>query len=179
MSSEAWGSLAPKLLRSFGGSSCEAGYTAASTPDHAPLVAAIDDYARDNGPTDELVAQLAPAARGDLVLTLTVAGHPPAPEKVSVQNETGGGSMRGPGPSAPQRGAQKPKDTNALDLVATLFSVSQHRSVGEIEMEYTGETVDDAVARFTEKLGASLPHARCAGWDWTVPIDPNRIGSAR
>jgi hypothetical protein len=46
---------------------------------NAALASAVDEYARADGPTDDLLAQLAPAAQGDLVLVLTFAGKLPEP----------------------------------------------------------------------------------------------------
>jgi hypothetical protein len=184
MSSEAWGAIAPRLASSLGAAACPAGYAAASTASGGALVAAIDDYARANGPNDELLVQLAPAAKGDLVLTVTIAGRPPTPEKVSAVGDTGSGGgaggaggVAGRGVPSPKLGATRhpPTDTNVLDIVASLFSVSQGHSVAEIAMRYSGETTDDALTKFARRLATTLPGATCAGWDWNAQVDPERI----
>jgi hypothetical protein len=181
MSSESWGAIGPRIsaaLGSHGAAPCEEGYASALSAGGGGLVAAIDDYARANGPTDELVALLAPAAKGDLVLTLTVAGRPPVPEKASAVDDPSSRSQMGQQPGRPSKAgahAHGPVDTNALDIAASFFSVSQKRSVAEVAMEYTGETVDDALARFASKLAATVPSATCAGWNWNSQIDAEHV----
>src|ERR1700742_4244703 len=61
MSSSGWERLAPALAADFSGRPCEAGYEALLTakPD---LADAVDERARADGPTDELLAALAPPA---------------------------------------------------------------------------------------------------------------------
>lgn len=183
MSSEAWASIGTRLASWLGTDQCPVGYGSAAAYD-GTLVAAIDDYARANGPTDDLLTLLAPAAKGDLILTLTLAGRPPAPEKpVSVADSSSagsgmGGRNRGGAAGAPagsERRSHAAPDTNELDIVASFFSVSQRHSVAEIAMAYSGETVDDALARFAQKLSATLPGATCAAWDWNVHVDSDGI----
>jgi hypothetical protein len=186
MSSEAWGNISGRMASWLGTSQCPVGYASAATEHDGALLAAIDDYARANGPTEELLNQLAPAAKGDLILTVTIAGRPPTPEKVSVVNDSnsngqggaGGGGMgagggHGGGASGPKHGPAT--DTNVLDMVASLFSVSEHRSVAQVSMRYSGETVDDALTRFAQRLAVTLPGATCSGWNWSAQVDPDRI----
>ena len=66
-------------------------------------------------------------------------------------------------------------DSNELDLAATLFSVAQGRSVGQIALRYTGASVNDAIAQFAAQLADALPQARCDGWDWTAKVDAQHI----
>lgn len=188
MSSEAWANISGRMAAWLGASQCPVGYASAAIEHEGALIGAIDDYARANGPTEELLAQLAPAAKGDLILTVTIAGRPPAPEKVSVVNDSnstgqagggmGGGGMGGGGARAGAASGHPhgpPADTNELDMVASLFSVSEHRSVAQISMQYSGETVDDALTKFAQRLAATLPGATCSGWDWSAAVDPDRI----
>jgi hypothetical protein len=186
MSSEAWGTLGERLATWLGQAQCPVGYASVAAAHDGALIAAIDDYTRAIGPTDELLAQLAPAAKGDLILTITLAGRPPTPEKVSVNSDgnSGGGAgamggsrgRTGQPPGAERRGhGSGPVDTNLLDIAASLFSVSQGRSVAELSMQYSGETVDDALTKFAQRLSMTLPGATCSGWDWSRPIDPDRI----
>ena len=72
MNSESWEALGPRLSAPFG-ATCDTAY-AALVASNQPLSAAIDDYVRANGPGDELLEQLAPAATGDVILVFTVAG---------------------------------------------------------------------------------------------------------
>jgi len=181
MSSDAWSTLRPRLEPVLGGRRCEIAHGDLLTND--PLLAAVDDYARTNGPTDDLLAQLAPAAEGDLILVLVEAGRLPAPdEKVSVVNSP---SPRGPSPMGSQGGAgfstfARDKrsgggDSDVLQLSASLFSVAQGRSVALIDLRYSGQSTDEAEREFTAGLARLLPAATCRGWDWHTHVDAERI----
>ncbi len=191
MNSDAWETVAPQVSRSLGANHCVAAYSEPLLMSHGALSAAIDDYARSNGPTDELIAQLAPAAKGELVLVMTIAGKLPIKQNSSPLaggatptpslggsqrsgmgggmggGAGGGGRMRGPPPGG--------GDTNELDVSASLFSVAQGRSVALYAMQYSGDSVDDAIAQFAAQLAKSLPGAQCVSWDWDAPIDAERI----
>jgi hypothetical protein len=62
-----------------------------------------------------------------------------------------------------------------LDLSASLFSVPKAASVARVALQYSGESVDEAIAGFTSKLGSALPGATCTGWNWEAKIDPEAI----
>ena len=191
MSADAWDTIGPRVSPSLGAAACADGYSEAMRSSHDALMSAIDDYARESGPTDELLAQVAPAARGDLVVVITFAGKLPVAAKAKPFAATNSGSPMGGGPSG-GRGARSASgggragaarsfagpDPNELDISATLFSVAQGRSVGLVAMQYTGKSVDEAVARFAGQLAGALPQARCEGWDWTAKVDPERIRQA-
>jgi hypothetical protein len=184
--------MSPKIAPSLGAhgagdaTDCAAGYSEAVSSGHAELTSAIDDYARSDGPTDELLAQIAPAARGDLIVVVTFAGKlPVAKAKPTVATNSGpmgvgqSGSRGMNGGAGGGRRARSPSfaasDPNELDISATLFSVAQGRSVGQIAMEYTGPSVDEALTQFAAQLRQALPQARCEGWDWTAKIDPDHL----
>ena len=191
MSSEAWGAIDARVSRSLGAESCEAAYTSSTTsPNHA-LWSAVDEYTLANGPTDDLLAKIAPAARGDLVLVVIVAGKLPAPKKkINVQDANqnsqspgnlgpqqgmggGGGLTRNSGPMF--RSPATPAAVDQLDLSASLFSVPKAASVAMVALRYSGESVDEAIAGFTAKLASALPGATCTGWNWEAKIDPEAI----
>ena len=188
MNSDAWDTVATPVSRSLGANRCEAAYSGELLLRSGALSSAIDDYARSNGPTDELLAQLAPAAKGDLVLVMTIAGKLPVKQSSSPLaggatptpslggGGARGGGMGGAGPGGrTRRSSSTSTDTNELDLSASLFSVAQGRSVALYAMQYSGDSVDDAIAQFAEQLARSLPGAQCAGWDLDAKIDVQRI----
>ncbi len=176
MSSESWGSLGPRITPALGGGHCDPAYGEPVIAGNRDLAAAIEDYASANGPTDDLLAQLAPAARGDLILVVTAAGKLPAQRRVSVQDQP---QQHGAGPAyKAQRGHQtlnKQFDPNVLELSAQLFSVAQGRSVAVVDLQYTGDSIDEAVAKFTTQLALSLPGSTCTGWDTEAKLDPDKI----
>jgi hypothetical protein len=186
MSADGWDALAPRVGPAICAGDCEVGYNTLAATNGA-LADAIDAYAEADGPTDELLTKLAPAAKGDLVLVITFAGKLPVhgtdggtarAQQAPAANGGRAGGRRGAMGGGRSRGASRPespKDTNLLDLSASLFSVSQARSVAQVAMQYTGTSIDDAITRFAAKLHASLPNTVCAGWNWGTPIDPDGI----
>jgi hypothetical protein len=183
MSTEAWSALRPRFEPVLGRRECEIAHDHSFAEGDSPLFVAVDDYARANGPTDDLLAQLSPAAEGDLILVLVEAGRLPAPEeKTNAVNS----SAAAPGPNA--SGSQRsglstfaPKkhsgdgDPNVLQLSASLFSVAQGRSVALVDLRYSGDSVDDAIGEFTARVARLLPDTTCRGWNWHTDVDPERI----
>jgi hypothetical protein len=182
MSSGAWDAIEPRIAHALGAPRCEAGYTDALAGSHGVLSAAIEDYARADGPTDDLLAQIAPAATGDLILVVTFAGKLPAHEAADAHQDApaigggagaGRGGMRGGGGGP--RGPMAPHNTDELDLSATLFSVARSQSVAVVSLRYLGTSVDEAVSQLAAKLADSVPGAACAGWNWDAKVDPEAI----
>jgi hypothetical protein len=179
MSTEAWNAIAPRMAPSLGAQTCEAGYGNALGKTNSTLASAIDEYARDNGPTDELLAELAPAALGDLILVLTMAGRPPSLTKVSVKDGPvtqmgpggGMGSMRRGRQGAAQGPQSRREDPNVFDMSALLFSVARGRSVARVSMQYSGQSVDEAEAQFAAKFAGALPSTKCVGWNWNATTE--------
>jgi hypothetical protein len=191
MSSDAWEQVGPGLSQPFG-ATCEQAYAQLEARNQ-PLSGAIDDYARANGVGDELLEQIAPAAQGDLILLITVTGHvgtkgPNLPDTSTLGSGTPGvgsskyrtGSAIGSpvGPSGRSSGAmRRPLDTSsAFEMSASLYSVSDKKSVGIVTLEYDGKSVDEAIARLAERLGKELPGSKCGGWSWdTAKVDEQHI----
>jgi hypothetical protein len=180
LSSEAWSGLRPRFEPLLGQRGCD---VALGDPlAGAALSAAIEDYARTNGPTEDLLAQLAPAAGGDLILVLVEAGSLPPEEKHSVVNTPAQGPSSTVTHGAAGLATYAPKKTrsgdgtdNVLQLSASLFSVAQGRSVASIDMQYSGDNVGEAESEFAARVGQLLPAATCKGWDWRTKVDPERI----
>jgi hypothetical protein len=182
MSPEAWDALRARLEPLLGGHECEIARGSSSQQSDSPLSAVIDDYTRTNGPTDDLLTQLAPAARGDLILVLIQAGKLSPGEKVSVVDSP---SPAGPGAGGGHGGAtgfatfapnkHSDKERDVLQLSASLFSVSQERSVALVDMKYSGDSADEAIGEFTDRVRRLLPASKCAGWNWDAKVDPEGI----
>jgi hypothetical protein len=184
LNAETWTELGPKLAPSTGGSTCDIAYNEALLTSNPALTDAIDAYTRDNGVTDELVDQFAPSAKGDAILVVLVSGRPPSPDGGAPKSSgvpappqpTGGKGSRGPS----RRGSYSPEEERfgarraAFEMSASLFSVRQHHSVAQVELKYTGESIDEAVKKFSEKLASAVPGLSCAGWS-EVRVDPEKI----
>jgi hypothetical protein len=179
MSLDTWPGLAPYFTRALGSASCPEGYDAlvASNQD---LANAVDEFSRNEGPTANLLKQLAPAAQGDLILVVTFAGKVPEQREDPTAHPSPGTPSMGQPRKHGRRnaGAAQPgaaRDTNQLDISAALYSVTEKRSVALIGMQYHGESVDDALKRFGVQLSTDMPSLKCVGWRWDAPIDPSQI----
>jgi hypothetical protein len=186
MSTEAWESIGAKLSTPFG-ATCDTAYAGLVTGNQ-PLSAAIDDYVRANGPGDELLEQLAPDAMGDLIAVFTVAGHVAGkaatpPDTTAVQQSSpmsgagGGGKYRGSRPGGVNGGRGMPKAAAiaSFEVSVSFYSVAQKRAVGMVALQYEGTSQDEALQRMAQKLGLTLPGAKCAGWDWKAKVDDAHI----
>lgn len=179
MSPETWDQLGPLLLTK---QKCETAYNVDLVALSPTLSSAIDDYARANGITDALLDQLAPVARGDAIMVITVAGHPPqkiareggAPRASPQPVMRGGGRGRGRVPYG-SSGSTSTTDGSVFEVSASLFSIRLHRSIALVSMTYSGRDVEAALAKFAAKLSASLPEISCVGWNWDVHVDEEKI----
>ena len=165
-----WDVLGPYLKRALGPTQCAVLYDTLVASDQ-DLANAIDELARDEGPTGKLLTPVAPAASGDLILVLTFAGKLPQhrdedtgpPTGAPVQTGMGQGRRRrGHGPSS----AQGPE---------ALYSVAQARPVALVSMQYRGESVADAMSRFAQELATATPDLKCTGWNPGVKIDASKL----
>jgi hypothetical protein len=169
-----WDKLAPRWVQVLGSAPCEVGFDSLTTSNQ-DLANAIDEYARDEGPTGNLLTQLAPAALGDLLMVVTFAGKPPEhstggpPEGAPVPNGMATQRKRHRHAQATDSGA---RDPDRLDISASLFSVTLNRPVALVSMSYSGQSAEDAMTRFGAELAHTIPKSKCAGWNWNVKIDP-------
>jgi hypothetical protein len=186
MSSADWERLAPALAADFAGAPCEAGYDAlvAARPDVAN---AVDERVREDGPSDELLAALAPAAQGDLILVITQAGPLSQPFASRPTGGTWRGRSHAPHWSLRSRGPRGAPvmpggdidlpggAAESIEVSALFYSVQQKQSVAEFSLRYTGTDLEQALAELAKKLGASMPAMRCATWTWDANLDPAQI----
>jgi hypothetical protein len=174
MSAETWETVSPALSPALHGKSCDVAYGDAHVKKAPPLAQALDEYTRDNGITDELFAALAPAATGDAVMMITMAGR--AQKPTSARDVLPSPLARGPFTSpqpAPIRAALTPaprgsraekKSRGGLEMSASVFSRKTGHGVALISMLYTGTSEEEGIAMFARKLAAFIPNATCAPW---------------
>jgi hypothetical protein len=109
-----------------------------------------------------------------------MAGQPPQVVDAGNNVEDPSGGRRGGngrhGAGQGIRGGQRGPvtDHNVFELAVSLYSVKTHKSVGQIAMNYTGKSVDDALARFAQRFSAETAGSTCAGWT----VDPSVDGTA-
>lgn len=173
MSPEAWDEVGARLMKK----KCDSAYGPDMVANRPTLSDSIDDYARANGITDDLLAELAPLAKGDTILVVTIAGHPAkllqteggAPRAAPIVR--GGGRRMRP----TSVGATTVSDGNVFEMSASLYSVLQRRSVALLSMTYYGRDVEVALGRFADRLAEAIPGTPCLGWSWEATIDETKI----
>jgi hypothetical protein len=181
VSSEAWDALRPHLDPLLGGSQCAIACDARLAASDTPLFSAIDDYTRANGPSDDLLAELAPAALGDLILVLVEDGKLPEVEKLSIVDsaptkQPGPNPGHGSGFSAFESSKRRTGESgDRLQLSASLYSIAQGRSVALLDLRYSGTSREEAIDEFAARLARALPETRCGGWAWRATVDADHI----
>jgi hypothetical protein len=183
MSPETWDDLGPRLSPALGAKVCEVAYGSALVRSKPTLAAAVDDYARANGVTDDLIEQFAPLANGDAILVITMAGETSRPSDAGTQPSSAPGMPRPGGRagrgrrsmSGPPPDRHRHTEASTLEISATFFSVRLRRPVALISMTYSGTDLDAAIEGFRRKLETSMPGAVCTGWDRAIEVDEQRI----
>lgn len=85
MSTEAWEDFGKALSTPFSQGICKAAYDIVFTDANPELAAAIDDYTKENGISDELLDKFAPLAMGDTILVIAINGQLPKPAAVNAE----------------------------------------------------------------------------------------------
>ncbi len=183
----AWRALSPKISAALGQEDCELGYGQKLREANPELAASIEHDVRENGVDDALLARVSPGASGDLVMVLMSYKQIPASRdggarrsaQASAPMQMGGrgrGGMGGARSGFGSGATPPPEDEHLFELSASLFSVSLHKLVAQIDLRYTGEDLDEAMDAFTKKLRALAPGAACVGWTWEAPQDTTDAG---
>jgi hypothetical protein len=173
MDTEAWYGVAPRVSSLLGRISCNTPFDTDLVGQHAALTSAVDEYTRNYGVTDPLLNEFAASANGELILVLYIAGRPPSLIRKGPATEAPLPMSRGSGFRADP---DSPVGSRPVEVSASLYSVPLHRSVASIAERYAGKNVDQAIARFEDKLKEALPIATCEGWDFdTHPVDDSKV----
>jgi hypothetical protein len=202
LNAETWLEIGPLFSRIFGQDLCESAHAGSLLGSNLELASAVDAYTRENGVTEELLAQFAPASKGDLILVVTITGGPqrlagegraPSPEPGKATNSpqgasssrrgqgrTVGGKLRGLGgrPLPRLKDPNHPGAPAPLGLSAALYSVRLRHSVAVFDLtssKYSNPDVQPALESFAQQLGASIPGSTCNGWKRDFTVDPQRI----
>ena len=184
LSRSGWEALGPELLPPFGAKACDVAYGEALFNAKPELAEAIDSYVRSSGVTDALLDQLAPAARGDTILLVTIVGRPhhasgggsPSQAIPSAGGRRGGGAGRRGGGGARGGGmttntSEAGDSSTPFQASALLFSISAHHTQALVEMNYTGTSMEEALRAFKDRLETEFPGAACSGWNWSAAVD--------
>jgi hypothetical protein len=187
MSRDGWHALGPEQPAPFSGGRCDVAFSNDTFTAVPEVADALDSYIRSNGVTDKLLGQLAPAAKGDAILFVALAGRPAV---ATGGSSTGAGSVtrRGGGGGGrrsrqQQQGGMTESPSalgsndvgDGLHVDATLFSIKDQETFASIEMRYTGTSMSDALRAFRARLEQEFPGSSCSGWDWSKPVDAGKI----
>jgi hypothetical protein len=192
LSHSGWEALGSDSFAPFGAKACDVAYGEALFNAKPELAEAIDSYVRSNGVTDDLLDQLAPAAQGDTILLVTIAGRPHQDSGGGGSSQAipsagggrrggfgrGGGGRRGGGArGGGMRGNTSDASTSTapFQVSALLFSIHEHHTQALIEMDYAGTSFEEALLAFKDRLETELPGAACSGWNWSVPVEAASI----
>jgi hypothetical protein len=187
MSRSGWAALGPGLSAPFNEQqACDVAFSEQVFNEVPALASAVDSYVRANGVTDRLLDQLAPAARGDTIMLVTIAGRARLPGR-----DLGGGSpMQRANPGMGRgRGGQgmgggmmpvgrEPENVGNADpfeVSALLFSIREHQTTAVVKMGYTGTSSQQALSEFKQRLEAEFPSSTCSGWNWSAAVDPKSV----
>ena len=175
MDEKAWLPLEPKLAEAFGGKrTCETGYGKRLRDGDNALSHQVDHMVRENGIDDDVLEKVAPAAQGDFILVLMLYKKVPqlrdrdGGARMRVAAQPMGMGRRGVRPGM-SRYAPPVEDDHVFELSASLFSRAAHKLVAQVDLRYTGDDLDAAMAGFAKKLETVVPGATCAGWNWPNP----------
>lgn len=195
LNAEAWREISAVLSRNFGSSSCESAWNYQFQTANPTLSAAVDEYTKDNGVSDELLDKLAPMAKGGAILSFTVyrnqgMAEPDAPKSSrppASSARTAGmsrrmvgapmGGLRATGWARPtladaeSRNASEP----VYEISALLFSLKDRRSIVLVSMSHRGAELDEALDKFSARLREAIPQVSCAGWNLEAPINVANI----
>jgi hypothetical protein len=196
MSRDGYAALGPNMPAPFGGQHCDVAFSEQTFGAAPELAHAIDTYVRLNGVTDALLGQLAPAAKGDAILFISVSGSTKAASDGGPNGAAptgrgggrggsgmggmgrrggGGGGMGRHGGGHEESSAHAQETGDGFQVSASLYSVREKRSVSALRMHYSGSRVDEALREFNQRIEAEFPGTQCSGWDWSTRVDPDAI----
>lgn len=173
MSRNGWDALGPNVAPPFAGRSCELAYGDSMFATWPALADSVDHAIRADGVSTELVSRLAPAAKGDAIMMLTIGGKPrPASESGSTITSSMAPSGRvttgvhAGGDGTPVKRDDQNSDASQFTVSATFFATSRPvREVARIELRYAGTAMSEALTMFRNKLESEFPAAHCSPWN--------------
>jgi hypothetical protein len=166
-----WSELSPRISPAFGAKLCEPGFGDALRELDPKRYDGIDEAARDTGIDAELLAPFGPYAGADLIVVFQMNG------RVRTENETFAVHKMNARRMALDHETMTASRTAGsffgLEMTAMFYSVSTHDMVGQVVMRFTGESVEEAMANFADKLRATFPGATCSAWKWDSGAAPS------
>lgn len=159
----------------FAADTCPVGYDETLRVSHPEIASAIDASARDDGVGDAAMQKLESYAQGDYILLVTLFGRLPTAKERNEARSSSPTFATSQAPARQQgRKGSRPMTqqddivplSGGLQVVTTLYSKREHRTVAGLEMEYTGSTTEGAFAAFWKRWNAEFPGLSCRDWAW-------------
>jgi hypothetical protein len=173
MSPEAWREWGPLAATAFG-PGCDPGFSNALQTTGPRWFSLIDQTTRDDGVTENLIHQIASAAKGDTIVLIEEEWGEPAPKTiesaspVSQPSKGRGRGRSGHGSSGLRK--ERPKAEDTLYAVEALaFSADKGALVVDISAAGTYKDREKTVKLFVDQLRATFGESSCAGWNWAAP----------
>jgi hypothetical protein len=173
LDADAWERLG--LGRALPGT-CAPGFGEALHGADPDTFAALDDEARANGLSDELLAKLAAKAKGDTMLLVTVHGRTEGPTRVGAgprgqQRRNVPPARSGFRPPSPPSGtpADFASQRGELEATAIFFAVPSRERLGAVTMKYAGPDAESAMAEFVRRVAERTDGAACGTWAFGAP----------
>ena len=171
LSPESWAEFGPPISAALGQKSCDIAYGEGLQKENPEMFSAVDDDARANGITEDMLDKFASMAKGELIMTISVHNR----ERQTIIATEGVDPLRAASMQQPKRGGgrrQPPGQTTVeggVEIAASLYAVRLHRSMARVAMQYTGPSMEDALRRFVAKLNTLIPGSTCLGWSLISP----------
>jgi hypothetical protein len=172
MNPEHWLEMAPAVATIFG-PGCEPGFNDGLQQTKPRWFSMIDQQTRDEGVTEDMLRQIAPAARGGTIgLIETEWVEPPEPTPDSpaspvAQPARGRGRGGGRGRSSGSSEARPKARAESLFAVEALaFSVEKRAFVAEVRATGTYKDKKQTLKLFVDQLRKTFTGSSCTGWQW-------------
>lgn len=166
---EYWDEIGDAISPVLNAHSCESVFGERLESADPALFEKLDEDSKEGGITPELLERIAPRAMGGLILAMRVTGRlreeEHAQRALALANRPPAGARSRPTPVAGKH-APDPVEDETFTLTLSLFSLEAHDFVAEVSLRYTGQSVEQALSRFAERVRAELPDLTCMGWKW-------------
>jgi hypothetical protein len=178
MDEAAWKEFEAPVGNLLGAGPCAAAFGDHLRRDAPALFSALDEQARQDGVTPDLLDGFASHTAADLVLVIYLYGQPASTDRhpsgnaqalspnaptATVGGRRSGRRGRGSGQPPPEAASE---DAPGFEVGLSLFAPNRHEFVAEVELKSPGATVNEAAQRVAQKLGELIPGSSCAAWSW-------------
>jgi hypothetical protein len=174
MDTGAWEEWQPVISGAIVNGKCDPAFDARMEKGAPALFTLLDESAKDEGITDEILDRVGPSARGGAILVIESFGRPPPkkgasadapPESKPAPQQQPRGRGRGRGRMPVDSAEQREPPREKFEVSVGVYSVQAHEVVASVHLQYA-DTNKDALGAFSAKLRETLAGVTCTGWIW-------------